>query len=173
LEQYLKTRNLLKISDSVEPCSAIDVQVTAYADYLRDVRGCARRTICGHVRTAKCFLTRLRKKIATAAGNRPQRPGGAHQEGWEAMQPRKSTERDCGTSRILAILGCRSGIARMVSRHVTCAYPPSMLSLVCGDTLPRPTRFSPANHRHSIQASRPKGRGIPGIRGNRGDSLRD
>ena len=62
LEQYLKTRNLLKISDGVEPCSAIDVQVTAYADYLRDVRGCARRTICGHVRTAKCFLTRLRKK---------------------------------------------------------------------------------------------------------------
>jgi len=61
LEQYLKTRNLLKVSDRVEPCSAIDVQVTAYANFLQDVRGLARRTICEHVRVAKCFLTRLRK----------------------------------------------------------------------------------------------------------------
>jgi hypothetical protein len=36
LEQYLKTRNLLNVSDRVEPCSAIDVQVTAYANFLQD-----------------------------------------------------------------------------------------------------------------------------------------
>ena len=62
LEQYLKARNLLKVSDRVEPSSAIDVQVTAYADYLQDVRGCARRTIRELVRTAKCFLIRLRQR---------------------------------------------------------------------------------------------------------------
>jgi integrase/recombinase XerD len=43
LEQYLKTHNLLNGSDRAEPYREIDVQVTAYADYLQDVRGCCER----------------------------------------------------------------------------------------------------------------------------------
>lgn len=61
LERYLKTRGLLR-DDIAEPCSEIDVQVTAYADYLQEVRGFARSTICEHVRAAKCFLAHLRKR---------------------------------------------------------------------------------------------------------------
>ena len=62
LERYLKTRGLLDEDDKAEPCSKIDVQITAYADYLQEVRGCAQGTICAHKRIAKCFLTYLEKK---------------------------------------------------------------------------------------------------------------
>ena len=61
LEQYLKARNFLNGRDGIELRSEIEVQVAAYADYLQEVRGCARRTICGHIRTAKYFLTHLRR----------------------------------------------------------------------------------------------------------------
>jgi len=61
LEQYLKTRGLLKSDDELEPFSEIDVQVTDHANYLQEVRGCAQSTICNRVRTAKCFLTHLEK----------------------------------------------------------------------------------------------------------------
>jgi len=61
-EHYLKMRGLLSDDDKAEPCSEIDLQVTSYADYLQEVRGCAQSTICEHVRTAKYFLTHLGKR---------------------------------------------------------------------------------------------------------------
>jgi hypothetical protein len=62
LERYLKTRGLLNENDEDKPCRAIDVLITAYTDYLQEVRGCAPGTICAHVRIAKRFLTYLKKK---------------------------------------------------------------------------------------------------------------
>jgi integrase/recombinase XerD len=63
LEHYLKMRGLLSRDDKAEPYSEIDIQVTAYADYLQEVRGCAQKTICEHVRTAQYFLTHLEKRL--------------------------------------------------------------------------------------------------------------
>jgi len=62
LERYLETRGLLNTGEGTELRNEIDVQVTAYADYLQEVRGCAQRTICGHIRTAKYFLLYLKKR---------------------------------------------------------------------------------------------------------------
>ena len=62
LEHYLKMRGLLSRDDKAEPYSEIDSLVTAYADYLQEVRGCAQKTICEHVRTAQYFLTHLGKR---------------------------------------------------------------------------------------------------------------
>ena len=62
LEHYLKMRGLLSRDDKAAPYSEIDSQVTAYADYLQEVRGCAQKTICEHVRTAQYFLTHLGKR---------------------------------------------------------------------------------------------------------------
>src|SRR5207244_1409079 len=59
LERYLKTRGLLDEDDKAEPCSKIDVQITAYADYLQEVRGCAQGRIVAHKLIAKCFLRYL------------------------------------------------------------------------------------------------------------------
>jgi integrase/recombinase XerD len=62
LEQYLKAHGMLNCADRAEPCSGIDSQTTAYAVYLREIRGVAESTIRNHVRTAKYFLTHLGRK---------------------------------------------------------------------------------------------------------------
>ena len=45
LERYLATRGLLNGDDKTAPRSEIDVLMTAYTDYLQQIRGCARETI--------------------------------------------------------------------------------------------------------------------------------
>src|SRR5437762_6015363 len=66
LERYLKTRGLLDEDDKAEPCSKIDVQITAYADYLQEVRGCAQGTKIGR---ASC-RERVRIKGGAGAGKK-------------------------------------------------------------------------------------------------------
>lgn len=62
LERYLETRGLLNGDDKTAPRSEIDVLMTAYSDYLQQIRGCARETIRDHVRAAKYFLSYLGKR---------------------------------------------------------------------------------------------------------------
>ena len=58
MERFLKGRKLLP-SPPTPDSSALQLQVAAYADYLRQVRGFSRSTVESHIRTATRFLTFL------------------------------------------------------------------------------------------------------------------
>ena len=58
MERFLKGRKLLP-SPPTPDSTALQLQVAAYADYLRQVRGFSRSTVESHIRTATRFLTFL------------------------------------------------------------------------------------------------------------------
>lgn len=59
LERFLERQRLFRLSPIPVP-SPINLQLQAYSNYLREVRGCSQSTLQSHLRTATRFLTFFR-----------------------------------------------------------------------------------------------------------------